>query len=122
MDAVAAIAEVLAWVGLPAAAAFGTVALALRLTRGAWMSAPAVLANGQFRWMAADGGFHSAPAAGHNGAAADDDFTVFYRSRRPEVCYLERVAHDERTLGIVALSLGLAGLLGFLVSTVVALL
>ena len=122
MDAVAVIAEVLTWVGLPTAALFGVAALILRMTRGGWATAPAVVADGEFRWMADDGTFHSAPAStGHASQASDDDFMVHYRTRRPDVCYLEPVAHDERTVRVVAISLGAVGVVALVVNTVATL-
>jgi len=113
---VGVVAELLSWVALPVAAAFALVALILRLTRGAWDVAPAVLADGELRWMAADT-FHSSPAP-HGLTDPDEDLEIYYRTRRPEVCYLERVAHDERTMRVVALCLGIVGIIAVIVSTV----
>ena len=117
MEAVAAISEVIAWMGLLAAAIFGFAALALRVARGPWDTAPAAQADGELRWMSADGSFHSAPAI-HPDSQQDDDFVIHYRTRRPDVCYIEKVAHDERALRLVALSLAGVGVLAVILNLI----
>lgn len=116
MDAVAAIAEVLAWVALATAALFAIMGGALRLVRGGWESSPAVVADGQLRWMSADGEFYTSD--GWPAHPSTDDFVIYYRTRRPEVAYPERVAHDERTNWVVAIVTTAIAVVGFVVSTI----
>lgn len=122
-DSLGIVAEILILVGFVGATVFGISALVLWLSRGPWRTAPAVIADEELRWMSADGSFHSAPIP----AAADwpgneDDLHIFYRSRSPEVYYLERIAHDEKTCRMVAICLLLVGVLATVGSGVITLL
>lgn len=115
MEALAAITEVVAWVAFPAAAVFGIVALVLRFARGAWASAPAVVADDELRWFSDDGALHSMPAEGE---PDDDDLTVHYRVGRPHRGYTEPVAHDERAAGVTTGVLAGVAVVATVVSTV----
>ena len=117
MASVAAVFEVLGWAGLAAALLFGLVALVLRLVRGPWEEAPAVRVDDEIRWMDSLGDVHSSPAAAHH-QVDDDDSTIFYRTRQPGVWYPEKVAHDERTCRLIALSLAGDATVAFVVSTI----
>lgn len=116
MQAIGMIAEVLGWVGLAVALLFGGMWLVLRLARGRWQTAPAVVDGGEVRWMSGDGSFHTS-AAPHN-LAHTDNLMIFYRSRRPQVCYPEAVAHDEKTFRFVGLIVAVVAALAFAFSTI----
>ena len=120
IEAAAVVAEVIGWIALIGAALFGIAVLILRIGRGPWDSAPAVVTDGEIRWMSADGRFHASPAPREE-RPGDDDFMVFYRTRWPGVYYLERVAPDERTLSLVSLTLAGVGLIALVVNTVTSL-
>ena len=115
MESVAAVFEVLGWAGLAAAVLFGLIALVLRMVRGAWESAPAVRVDDEIRWMDSSGDFHTSSAAAHP-LVNDDDAVVFYRTGRPETWYPEKVAHDERSLRLIALCLAAVAAVAFVVS------
>jgi len=120
-EAVGAVAELLSWVALPVALVFALVAVLIRLTRGGWDEAAAVIVDGELRWMAADGSFHSAPAPEHPLAASADDLHVFYRTRRPDLWYPTKVAHDERTCRVIAILFLVIGIVSVVVSLVASL-
>jgi hypothetical protein len=116
VDSVAAIAEVLAWLGLITAIGFAIIGGVLRLARGAWESAPAEVTGGQLRWMSADGRFHTSPAWSDH--PVTDELTIFYRVRRPDVAHPEPIAHDERACRFVALIVAGVSVMGFVVGAV----
>ena len=103
------LAELFSILGLVGAACFGAVWLVLKAVRGRWNEVPAELVDGQLRWMDLSGAFHTGSLDG-DAPAALDDFHIFYRQRTPERYHLKPVAHDERTLGVVAACLGGVGL------------
>lgn len=121
MDAVAAIAEVIAWVAFPAALVIGAITLAVGLARGPWASAPAVIVGEQVRWFSPDGLLHVADADEVPDAASDDSLVIHYRPRFPRHCHPEPVAHDERAGRTTAIVLAAIGAVAALVSTVASL-
>ena len=121
-DSLGIVAEILTLVGFVGATVFGISALVLWLSRGPWRTAAAVIADGELRWMSADGSFHSAPPPTDADWPGDeDDLHIFYRSRSPEVYYAERVAHDEKTCRMVAVCLLVVGVLATVGSGVLTL-
>ena len=102
------LAELFSLLGLVGAGCFAAAWLILKAVRGRWVEVPAEVVDGELRWMDLRGTFHSGRL--DEDAPADvDDFHIFYRQRTPERYHLRRIAHDERTLGVVAACLGGVG-------------
>ena len=109
------LAELFTLLGLVGAACFAAAWLILKAVRGRWNEVPAELVDGHLRWMDLNGAFHTAQLEG-DAPAALDDFHIFYRQRSPERYHLRPIAHDERTLGVVAACLGGVGLAAVMAS------
>lgn len=120
MDALATIAEVVAWISLPLAAVFIVVTLLLGAARGPWASAPAEVSGGQLRWFSADGELHTATADEYPELTQNDALVIHYRTRRPRQWHPEPVAHDERSGRIAAIILGAVGAVATVASTVLS--
>ena len=111
------LAELFTLLGLVGAGVVAAIWLALKAVRGRWCEVPAEVVDGELRWMALDGSFHSGVLDGD--APADvDDFHIFYRRRSPEQYHLRPIAHDERTLGIIAACLGGVAIVAIVASIV----
>lgn len=116
------IAEVLSIVGLTGGLMVGLLWLVFRVARGRWVSAPAEVVDEELRWMLPDGTVHSWStehlALPKDAATSGADLEIFYRSHRPWEPHLERVAHDEKSLGLVTLLLLGVGVVAFVASTI----
>lgn len=123
----AAITEILMWVGLGAAVLFGGVALIVRLADGAWVPARAVIIPADethgppdpvVRWFGEDG-VHEAPLTPELEAAAEgDEVTLHHRVGAPDIVRLEARSPWPRLLGGVALACAGVGVVALIVQIV----
>ncbi|MBO3663769.1 hypothetical protein [Microbacterium stercoris] len=120
---VGAVAEILTWVGLGAAAVFGAGALVAKLADGTWVPIRAVLLDdvgqqGSLRWFG-DDGVHTAPLTDELREAADgDEVDAFHRVGSASDVRLHHRSPLPRLLGGVALACGGVGVLAVVVQVV----
>ncbi len=125
--AIAAITEILMWVGLGTAALFGAAALVLRLADGTWVPIRAVIIAADdltgrpervVRWFGEDG-VHEAPLTPQfEAAAVGDEVELHHRVGTRDDVRLEARSPWPRLLGGVALACAGVGALALVVQIV----
>lgn len=125
--ALAAITEILTWVGLGAAMLFGAAALIVRLADGTWEPIRAVVIDEPapgapqrhvVRWFGEDG-VHEAPLTPELRAAAKgDEVELFHRVGTRDDVRLHQRSPWPRLLGGVALACGAVGVIALVVQIV----
>ena len=110
------------------------VALIIRAIRGGWCEVEAAVSKGssagsvtasgaELRWLGPDGTLYNQRIAEHDLASLtdSDDVTVYYRTFSPYRAQLERVAHDEKLLGVLGYVFVGVGVVAVIVSIVATL-